>query len=191
VGASHNNIAFLLFQAKDYPRCIEEISMAVAIHYLVDPDSRRVPAAMSSLGEALEAAGQPDRALATWTRTLALYEKLHGPEHRDVAGVIPGARRSPATTDEDRRDGVPAGVTGRIRVGVELAHQRDVEARLFPGFPDGRRFQGLAVLDEAAGQGPAERRVPATDQHDGPRPHLDDHVDRDPDVSGVGGHPAT
>ena len=95
------------------------------------------------------------------------------------------------TRYKDNRNGVAAWVPGRIGIDAEQRPQLDVEPSLLACFPNGRLLNGLAQIDETPGQRPAEWRVPATDQHDGPLPHLDDHVDRDPDLSGVGGHPAT
>lgn len=99
----------------------------------------------------------------------------HGPP-RVVAS--PGAARRPG--QEDRGDGMEARVPGRVRVGPELAEELDVETRLLPRLPDGGRLERLAVVDEAAGQGPARRGIAALDEDDPPPaavPHLDDDVD--------------
>jgi tetratricopeptide (TPR) repeat protein len=88
VAASHNNIAFLLFQAKEYERCLTEIRTALAIYELVDPQSRKVPDTASSMGEAEEALGRNAAALATYQRALAGLEAIVGPEHRDVASIL-------------------------------------------------------------------------------------------------------
>ena len=96
-------------------------------------------------------------------------------------GVVgaPGPPRGPG--QEDRRDGVEARVPGRVRVGAELADKLDVERGLLAGLAHGGGLERLAVFDEAAGQRPAGRRVPALDEHDAPPPpalpDLDDDVD--------------
>ena len=97
-------------------------------------------------------------------------------------GIVGPARLTPGPGQEDRRDGVEAGVPRRVGVGAELAEELDVERGLFTGLPDRRRLEGLAVIDEAAGQGPAGGRVLALDEDDAAAPpaghDLDDDVDR-------------
>jgi hypothetical protein len=102
-------------------------------------------------------------------------------------GVVGGLRLSPGPGDEDRRDGVKARVPGRVGVGAELAEELDLERGLLAGLPERGRLEGLAVVDEAARQGPARRRVLALDEDDAPAlpavPELDDDVDRGHGVS--------
>lgn len=81
---------------------------------------------------------------------------------------------------------------------MELADELDLERRLLTGFPERGGLQALSVIDEAAGQGPAEGRVPALDEDDPGRPapagpDLDDQVDRGHRVAMLleGGHVVT
>jgi hypothetical protein len=98
---------------------------------------------MSSLGEAYEAAGQLEKAQAAWARSLALYEKLLGPDHRDIAGVlllIGRPRRLDGEFDESlaalRRaariyehvDGKAAESTRGVQAEIERAQRRDASA---------------------------------------------------------------
>ena len=74
-----------------------------------------------------------------------------------------------------------ARVPRRVGVRAELAEELDVERGLLAGLADGRRLEGLAVFDEAAGEGPAGGRVLPFDQDDTAAPavhDLDDDVDR-------------
>jgi len=128
---------------------------------------------------------------------------VEGESERPVAGVDDDGRpgvvgplgpaRRPG--QKDRRDGVETRVPRRVGVGAELADELDLERGLFAGFPDGRRFERLAGLDEAAGEGPAGGRVLPLDQDDAPPPpavhDLDDDVDGRERVSVlVSGHGA-
>jgi hypothetical protein len=74
-----------------------------------------------------------------------------------------------------------ARVASGVGVGVELAEELDVERCFFAGFPDRRRLERLAVIDEAAGQGPARRGVLALDENDSPPfpagHYFDDDID--------------
>lgn len=74
-----------------------------------------------------------------------------------------------------------ARVASGVGVGVELAEELDVERCLLAGFANGRLLERLAVVDEAAGKGPAGRRVFPFDEDDAPFfpavHHLDDDVD--------------
>ncbi|GEM_PF-2488667 len=103
---------------------------------------------------------------------------IEGQRPAPVAGVgddgPPGVVGAPGPSlgpgQEDRRDGVAARVPGRVRVGAELADELDVERGLLAGLAHGGGLERLAVIDEAAGQRPAGRRVPALDEHDAPPP---------------------
>lgn len=96
--------------------------------------------------------------------------------------VVGAARPARGPGQENRRDGVEARVARRIGIRAELADELDVERGLLPGLPDGGRLERFAVIDEAAGQGPAGGRVLALDENDAkalPAVHdLDDEVDR-------------
>lgn len=96
--------------------------------------------------------------------------------------VVGGLRLALGPGDEHRRNGVKARVASGVGVGVELAEELDVERCLLAGFADGRLLERLAVIDKAAGQGPAGRRVPALDEDDAPR--LPAVHDFDDDVDG-------
>ncbi len=115
---------------------------------------------------------------------------VEGERPRPVAGiedyrclrVVCAARPARGPGQEDRRDGVEARVARGIGIGAELADELDVERGFLTGFPDGGRLERFAVVDEAAGQGPAGGRVPALDENDAAAPpavhNLDDDVDR-------------
>ena len=75
-----------------------------------------------------------------------------------------------------------ARVASGVGVGVELAEELDVERCLLAGLADGRLLERLAVIDKAAGQGPAGRRVLALDEDD--TPPLPAVHDFDDDVDG-------
>ena len=107
---------------------------------------------------------------------------IPGVDHRCVSGVVAGLRRAFGPGDENRRYRVQPGVSRGIGVGVELAAELDVELCLLAGFPDRGRLERLAVVDEAAGQGPAGRGVLALDEDDAP-PFPAVH-DFDDDVDG-------
>jgi len=96
--------------------------------------------------------------------------------------VVGGRRRALGTGDEYRRNGMETRVASGVGVGVELAEELDVERCLLAGLADGRFLERLAVIDKAAGQGPAGRRVLALDEDDTP-PFPAVH-DFDDDVDG-------
>ena len=96
--------------------------------------------------------------------------------------VVGGLRLALGPGDEHGRDGVEARVASGVGVGAELAEELDVERCLLAGFPDRGRLERLAVVDEAAGQGPAGRGVLALDEDDAP-PFPAVH-DFDDDVDG-------
>jgi len=96
--------------------------------------------------------------------------------------VVTGFRRAFGPGDEHRRYRVQPGVSRGIGIGMELAEDLDCERCLLAGFPDRGRLERLAVFDEAAGQGPAGRRVLALDKDDAP--HLPAVHDFDDDVDG-------
>ena len=89
-----------------------------------------------------------------------------GIDHDGRPGVVGGLRDSLGPGDEHRRDRVQARVPVRSGVGPELAEELDRKRRLLAGFPDGGRFERLAVVDEAAGQRPAGGRVLPLDEDD-------------------------
>lgn len=96
--------------------------------------------------------------------------------------VVGGLRLALSPGDEHRRNGVKTRVPRGVGVGVELAEELDVERCLLAGLADGRRLERLAVIDKAARQGPAGRRVPALDEDDAAR--LPAGHDFDDDVDG-------
>lgn len=104
-----------------------------------------------------------------------------GVGHDRPAGIVaaPGEARGPG--HEHGRDRVQAGISRGVGIGPELADELDLERGLLTGLPHGGRFEGLPVVDEAAGQGPAGRRVAAFDEDDAPAAasgrDLDDDVD--------------
>jgi hypothetical protein len=101
--------------------------------------------------------------------------------------VVGGFRLALGPGDEHRRNGVEARISSGVGVGMELAEELDVERRLLAGLADGRRLERLAVIDKAAGEGPAGRRVAALDEDNAPR--LPAVHDFDDDVDG--GHGVT
>jgi putative ABC transport system ATP-binding protein len=62
--------------------------------------------------------------------------------------------------------GVTPRVASRVRIGVELALQHHVQARLLLRLANGGRLERLAPLDEATWDGPAERFELSFDQDD-------------------------
>ena len=101
--------------------------------------------------------------------------------------VVAGLRRAFGPGDEYRRYRVQPGVSRGVGVGMELAEKLDVERGLLAGLADRGRLERLAAVDEAAGQGPAGRRIFSFDKDDAlpfPVGHdLDDDID--------GGHGVT
>jgi len=101
--------------------------------------------------------------------------------HDGRPGVVGAPGNALGPGDEHRRDRVLARVPVRIGVGPELADELDLKRCLLAGFPDGGRFERLAVVDETAGQGPAGGRVLPLDEDDAAplpgAPDLDDDVD--------------
>ena len=104
-----------------------------------------------------------------------------GVGHDRPAGVVAAAGPARGPGHEHGRDRVKAGIAGGVGIGPELADELDLEPGLLAGLARGGRFEGLAVVDEAAGQGPAGRRVEALDEDDAPAAaagrDLDDDVD--------------
>jgi hypothetical protein len=104
-----------------------------------------------------------------------------GIDDRRGPGVVAGLRRACGPGDEDRRDGVEARVPPGVGIGEKLAEELDLERCLLAGLADRGRLERLAVVDEAAGEGPAGRRALALDQDDAALrsavPDLDDDVD--------------
>jgi len=104
-----------------------------------------------------------------------------GIEDDGPAGIVGAARLARRPGHEDRRDRVEARVARGVRVGAQLAEELDRERGLFAGLAAGGRFERLAVLDEAAGEGPAVGRVPPLDEDDArpaaAAPDLDDDID--------------
>ena len=116
-----------------------------------------------------------------------------GVGHDRPAGVVAAAGAARGPGHEHGRDRVQAGVAGGIGVRPELAEELDLEPGLLAGFAHGGRFEGLAVVDETAGQGPAGRRIPALDEDDAPAAaagrDLDDDVDGRDGIAELGaGH---
>lgn len=109
----------------------------------------------------------------------------------DAAGVVGRSGDTDGPGDEHGRHGMQAGVAPWVGVGVELAGELDLERSLLSGFTNGGGLQALSVIDEAAGQGPAEGRVLSLYEDDlrpAPAPagsHLDDQVDRGHGVAGL------
>lgn len=97
-------------------------------------------------------------------------------------GVVSCPRRAFGPGDENGRDRVQARIASGVGVGAELIDELDVERGFFAGLADGGRFERFAVVDEAAGEGPAGRGIFPLDEHDPPSlpavHHLDDDVDR-------------
>ena len=113
--------------------------------------------------------------------------------HDGRPGVVGSPGNALGPGDEHRRDRMQARVPVRIGVGPELADQLDRKRRLLAGFPDGGRFERLAVIDETAGQRPAGGRVLPLDEDDAallPGGHdLDDDVDGRDGIAAAGaGH---
>jgi len=106
------------------------------------------------------------------------------PEIDDERGprVVGGLGLALSSGDEHRRNGVKTRVPRGVGVGVELTEELDVERCLLAGLADGRLLERLAVIDKAAGQGPAGRRVHALDEDDAPR--LPAVHDFDDDIDG-------
>jgi hypothetical protein len=90
--------------------------------------------------------------------------------------VVASDRRSLRHSLEDDAHGVTPRVASRVRIGVELALQHHVQARLLLRLADGGRLERLAPLDEATWDGPAERFELSFDQDDSSL-HFDDDVD--------------
>ena len=104
-----------------------------------------------------------------------------GIEDDGRSGVVGAPRKAHRPGQEDRRNGMEPGVPRRIGIGAQLAEEFDIERGLFAGLPDSRRLERFAILDEAAGQGPAGRGVLPLDEDDTAAPlavgDLDDDVD--------------
>ena len=101
--------------------------------------------------------------------------------HDRPAGVVAAAGPARSPGHEHGRDRMPAGIAGGVGIGPELADELDLEPGLLAGLARGGGLEGFAVVDEAAGQGPAGRRVAALDEDDAPPAasgrDLDDDVD--------------
>lgn len=97
-------------------------------------------------------------------------------------GVVAALGPTRRPGQEDRGNGVDPRVPGRVGIDADLTDEFDLEGGLFAGFSHGRGLDGLAVVDEAAGQRPAGRRVFPFDEDDALDPpagqDLDDDVDR-------------
>lgn len=113
-----------------------------------------------------------------------------GIEDGGPAGVVGPARLPRGPGQEDRRDGVEAGVPGGVGIGAQLPDELDVEGRLLAGLADGGRFERFPVVDKSARQRPAGRGVPALDKNDAaalPAVHdLDDDVHRREGIAVLG-----
>jgi hypothetical protein len=111
-------------------------------------------------------------------------------------GVVGAPRIAPGPGQEDCRDRMEARVPCRVGVGAELGDEFDIEGRFLAGLADGGRLEGLAVIDEAARQGPAGRRVLPLNEDNAAPPaavhDLDDDVDGRERIAelGVGRHEA-
>jgi len=107
-----------------------------------------------------------------------------------AAGVVGAPGNARSSRQEDRRDGVKAGVSGRIGVRAELTEKLDVERGLLAGLPDRGRLERFAIVDESARQRPAGRRILALDEDDAAAPpavrDLDDDVDGRERIAVVG-----
>jgi hypothetical protein len=108
-------------------------------------------------------------------------------------GVVAAAGPAFGPGHEDRRDRMEAGIARRVGIGAELAQELDLERGLLSGLPDRGGLEGFAVLDEAAGKGPAGGRVLSLDEDDARPPaavpDLDDDIDGRDGVAELGaGH---
>lgn len=92
-----------------------------------------------------------------------------------VRRVVPGAWGAFRAAQKDDADRVAARIAVRVGVDVEELREPDVEAGLLPDFPPGCMFDGLAVVDEAAGQSPAFGRVFPPNENDA-TVEFHDHV---------------
>src|SRR2546423_1456493 len=73
-------------------------------------------------------------------------------------------------------NGVLARIPPRVRVGEQLRDQLDFEAGFLPGLAPAGDPNLLAPVDEAAGDGPASRLVPAQDEDDAAIRSGDDRI---------------
>ena len=80
-------------------------------------------------------------------------------KYADFFRIVGSRGRSRGPGQEDGGNGMVAGVACRIGVSVQLPDKPDVQPRFFFGFPDCRRFQGFAVINETSGEGPPPRDI--------------------------------
>lgn len=98
-----------------------------------------------------------------------------------LAGVVGRLRMSFGSGEEDRGDGVDAGVPPRVGISVELSEKLNHQPCLLPRLTDGRLLERFAIVNKASRQGPAMRGIFPFDEDDSPvRPggpyNLDDNV---------------
>ncbi len=102
--------------------------------------------------------------ISAWSNTIGAGSALQR-NARASAASSPPTRLARGAADEDGADGVAARVAARVGVGVELLDQAHVEPGLLVRLAHRRGLERLALVDEAAGQRPAARLVPALDEH--------------------------
>lgn len=98
-----------------------------------------------------------------------------GIERKNAAmfGVIGRLRQAFRFGQINRGDGMVARVPGRVRINAQQNLQPDVQANFFFRFAHRRLFHGFTDVDEASGNGPAQRRVGAFDQYERPVRQVD------------------
>src|SRR6516162_6393083 len=100
-----------------------------------------------------------------------------GIEETDLLCIIRRYGIATPATDINDRHGLPAGVAVRPGIDSKKSAQFHFERDLFARFTHRRLLDGLAEVDETAGNCPSERKILSLDEHDLVA-NLDDHIGR-------------
>ena len=102
-------------------------------------------------------------------------------KHFDLLGVILSNRITFRVSDKNSRDRVFARIPLRVRIGVHLTFELNIQRGFFFGLPNSRILQGFAAIDKPPGQRPSEGRIFPLDEDDSLLTifcfNLDDDID--------------
>jgi len=84
----------------------------------------------------------------------------------DTLRIVRGDRGTRGTSDIHSGYGLSARIAIRARVDPKQRDEFDLQADLLSRFSNGSAFHAFSEINEAAGNGPAERKILSIDQND-------------------------
>lgn len=96
-----------------------------------------------------------------------IFGHIPGVEERNIFCVIGSDRGAASVSQKDNADRVFARVATGVGIDMKLLDKGHCQLSFFLGLADGSGFNGFAIIDKAARNGPAKGLVVALDQHNG------------------------